>query len=82
MSEIAQWSAGAQEILADRKHVVSAAYACGGNEFMTTGTVTLKLKNGREASSRYCARCLVDDVISAEPRVKVWQGWFVSLTCL
>ena len=46
---------------------------------MTTGVVSLRMKNGKEASSPYCARCVVDDAGASSPRIKIWQGWFVSL---
>lgn len=76
--EIERWAAVSEDVLSERRHDVLDTYACGGNHFITTGTLTLATKAGKEASAPYCARCVVDDANSSNPRIKLWQGWLVS----
>lgn len=77
--EIVKWRQGWESITYRRHEVFRVYVSDGPGDLMMMGNLTMGLDDSTTAESPFCARCVIDDVESDQPRIQLWQGWLVSL---
>jgi hypothetical protein len=67
--------------IASRKHVIQKVYTGSideaGGDVVMLGKLDLVLKSGTVLGMEFVARMVVDDALSAEPKVILYQVWAV-----
>jgi hypothetical protein len=65
-----------KQITKMRHHVIKV-YSCNdaGDDLFMFGRIEQTAENGVEMEKGFCARAVVDDSGSSNPRLKFFQGW-------
>lgn len=80
-TEISRSNHGFWEGIKTRRHEIFKIYTCNdaADDLILVGSVTWGFNDGQMIEGGFCARAVIDDGDSEKPKMKLYQGWTVSL---